>query len=103
MSYFKRKTPLLTEGLALGAMRQLLQQIKGQRGLTSFIEQHGVNGKWLKTEEPYDITVSKFFKIMERKAHFQTDDEFMKDWNDIGRRLLKLVRIIHGNERTEGV
>ena len=103
MSYFKRKTPLLTEGLACGAMRQLLQQIKGQRGLTSFIEQHGVNGKWLKTEEPYDITVSKFFKIMERKAHFQTDDEFMKDWNDLGRRLLKLVRIIHGNERTEDV
>ena len=103
MSYFKRKTPLLTEGLARWAMQQLLQQIKGQTGLTSDIGRHGVNGKWLKTEEPYDITVSKFFKIMERKAHFQTDDEFMKDWNDLGRRLLKLVRIIHGNERTEGV
>ena len=103
MSYFKRKTPLLTEGLACGAMRQLLQQIKGQRGLTSFIEQHGVNGKWLKTEEPYDITVSKLFRIIAHKAHFQTDDEFVEDWDALGRRLLKQVRMIHGNERTEGV
>jgi len=88
----------LTEGLARWAMQQLLQQIKGQIGLTSFIEQHGVNGKWLKTEEPYDIAVSKFFRIMEHKAHFQTDEEFLSGWDDLGRRMLRLVRRIHSNE-----
>ena len=94
MCYFNRKTPLLGEGLARWAVQQFLLQIKRQRGLTSFIQHRGVNGKWLNPNNPYDISVSKFFKVIGKKAHFQDDEEFLEEWNDIGRRLLRIVRAI---------
>ena len=89
----KSKIPELREGLARSAMQQLLFQIKRQRGLTSFIQHRGVNGKWLNPEKPYDISVSKFFKIMKIKAHYQDEDEFLNDWYAAGKRFLNLVRM----------
>ena len=53
---------------------------------------NGINGKWLKPEEPKDIGVSKFFKILASKTHFQTDEEFIADWNKAGEDFLQWVR-----------
>ena len=39
------KIPLLGEGTAQRAMKEFLPIIKSHRGLTSFLEQHGINGK----------------------------------------------------------
>ena len=76
-------------------MCHFLTQIKHQRGLTTFIERHGINGRWLKPEDPYNIRFTKFMKIMESKAHYQTDDEFLKEWNAAGEHILNLVRTPH--------
>jgi len=34
-------------------MNLFLMQVKSQRGLTSFIERRGINGKWLKPDKPH--------------------------------------------------
>lgn len=95
MSYFYDKTPALGAGLARSVMRYFLTQVKSHRGLTTFIEHRGVNGRWLKPYQPYDIRMSKFLKIMEIKAHYQTDDEFLDDWKAAGEQFLHLVRNHH--------
>ena len=92
MSFISKKIPVLKAGLAREAVHSLLSQVKNQRGLTTFIEKHGINGKWLKPEEPKDIGVSKFFKILASKAHFQTDEEFIADLNKAGEDFLQWVR-----------
>ena len=92
MSFITKKIPALKAGLARIALQFLLSQVKNQRGLTTFIEKHGINGKWLKPDEPMDISVTKFFKIMAYKAHFQTDEEFIADWNEAGKEFLQWVR-----------
>ena len=95
MNCYYKKTPSLGEGLAKNVMRLFLTQIKHQRGLTTFIEHHGVNGRWLKPEDPCNIRFTKLMKIMESKAHYQTDDEFLDDWNAAGEYFLSLVRTPH--------
>ena len=92
MSIFSKKIPVLKAGLAREAVHLLLSQVKNQRGLTTFIEKHGINGKWLKKDEPMDIDVSKFFKILACKAHFQTDEEFIAEWNKAGKKFLQWAR-----------
>lgn len=92
MRHFLDKTPVLGAGLAWCMMNYFLMQVKTHRGLVSFIERHGINGRWLKPYEPYDIRITKLTKIMETKAHYQTDDEFLDDWNAAGEFLLKHVR-----------
>lgn len=92
MSYYSNKTPLLGAGLAKNVMEQFLTQVKSHRGMTSFIERHGVNGKWIKPDMPYNIHITKFFKIMELKAHYQNDDEFLDDWKAMGEQFLNIVR-----------
>lgn len=92
MSNYRMKIPVLKDGVAKKSMLLLFQQLRQQRGLTTFIEKHGINGKWLKPDEPMDIDVAKFFKIMACKAHFQTDEEFISDWNEAGKKFLQWVR-----------
>ena len=92
MSTFSKKIPVLKVGLARDAVQLLLSQLKNQRGLTTFIEKHGINGKWLKEDEPRNIDVSKFFKILACKAHYQTDEEFIAEWNKAGKKFLQWVR-----------
>jgi hypothetical protein len=71
----------------------VLTQVKSHRGLTSFIEKNGVNGKFLNPEKPYNMRLSKFLKILAIKARYQTDDEFLEEWHALGEHLLTLVRI----------
>lgn len=93
--YYFEKTPLLGAGLAKNMMRHFLAQVKSHRGLTSFIERKGVNGKWVNPERPYNIRLSKFMKIMENKAHYQNDDEFLDEWQALGELFLEQVRQHH--------
>ena len=86
------KIPVLKDGVAKKSMLLLFQQLRQQRGLTSFIEKNGINGRWLKPDEPMDIDVSRLFKIISNKAHFQTDEEFIADWNEAGKEFLRWVR-----------
>ena len=99
MRHYYDKTPPLEAGLARCVMHQMLSQIKSHRGLTSFIEHRGVNGRWLKYYDPYNIRITKFFKIIEVKAHYQEDDEFLDEWRDIGEYILRIVRKPHLNEQ----
>ena len=92
MSLLLKRIPVLEPGVARETVQKLLLQVKNQKGLTSFIQKHGIHGRYLKEEEPLDISVSKMFRIMELKALYQTDDEFIKDWNDAGRKFLKWAR-----------
>lgn len=92
MNYFFYKTPALGTGLAWCVMTRFLAQIKAHRGLTTFIEHHGVNGCWLKEYQPFNIRISKFVKILEIKALYQTDEEFLDDWQALGEGFLKHVR-----------
>ena len=92
MSYFFDKTPSLGAGLAWCVMNCLLAQVKSHRGLTTFIEHHGINGCWLKKDQPYNIRITKLVKILEIKALYQTDEEFLDDWKALGEQLLIHVR-----------
>ena len=92
MAHYRKKIPGLKDGVAKKAMQLLFKQVKAHRGLTKFIEDHGINGKWLKKNEPMDINVSKFFKILENKARYQTDEEFIAEWNKAGEEFLQWVR-----------
>ena len=95
MAHYRKKIPVLNDGVAKKAMQLLLKHVKAHRGLTKFIEDYGINGKWLKEDEPRDIDVSKFFKILACKAHFQTDEEFIAEWNKAGKEFLQWVRKDH--------
>lgn len=92
MKKFNAKIPVLGLGLAFSAMQQLLTQIRHQHGLIRFIQRNGVNGRWLRADEPYDIHISRFFQIVRIKAHYQTDDEFLDDWNKLGEEILDEAR-----------
>jgi len=86
------KTPSLGSGLAQSVMCHILKQVKSQRGLTKFIQCGGINGRWLKPDEPYDIRITKFVKIMAIKARYQSEDEFLNDWNATGKLLVYFAR-----------
>ena len=89
----REKTPLLGEGTAQRAMKELLTIIKRHRGLTSFLEQHGINGKWLNPEKPYDIRFSKLNKILEvAHAYRETDETFTEEWNHMCKLYLKILK-----------
>ena len=94
MSYYFDKTPILGAGLVWCVMNFFLTQVKSHRGLTAFIERCGVNGRWLKPATPFNIRISKFIKILEIKAHYQTDDEFLTEWCELGEEFLSLIRSI---------
>lgn len=89
----KQKIPLLGEGTAQRAMKEFLTIIKSHRGLTSFMEQRGINGKWLNPEMPYDIPFSKLIKILDKAASFRQNDElYMDEWKHMCEEFLKILK-----------
>lgn len=94
MSFYKEKTPVLEPGLARDFMEKILETIKSprNRGLITFIEANGINGKWLKLYNPYDIRISKLMKIFELKATYQMDDDFMDEWEKLGQFILSRTK-----------
>ena len=92
MSYYKEKTPILEPGLARDFMERLLETIKCNRGLTTFIEANGINGKWLKPNGHHDIRTSKLIKIFKLMAIYLMDDEFMEEWIKLGQFILSRTK-----------
>lgn len=94
MSIYKEKTPVLEPGLARDFMEKMMETIKSphNRGLVTFIEANGINGKWLKLYNPYDIRISKLMNIFELKAIYQMDDEFMDEWEKLGQLILSRTK-----------
>ena len=89
----RQKIPLLGEGTAQRAMKEFLTIIKSHRGLTSFLEQHGINGKWLNPEKPYDINFSKLIKILEVAATYrETNDMFEDEWKHMCELFLDILK-----------
>ena len=94
MTKFKnQRIPLLGDGMAQCAMTEFQTTIKCHRGLTSFIEKRGVNGKWLVPGKPYDIKFSMLVKILEITVRFrQSDETFLDEWNEMGKKLLNMMK-----------
>ena len=89
----REKTPLLGDEKAQRAMKELLSIIKRHRGLTSFMEKQGINGKWLNPDKPYDIRFSKLSKILEvAHAYRETDETFTEEWNHMCKLYLKILK-----------
>lgn len=80
MSYYKKPILHLEEGLERELMTLFLKQIKQTKGLTTALDQKGgINGKWLKPDEPYNIFIKNFLKIVFIKTIIQEPDELMDD------------------------
>lgn len=90
--YFREKTPKLGEGFASDVMNMFFTQIREQKGMTTFIQEHGVNGCWMKPDDLYDFRISKFFKILKIIVIFRTEDEFMEIWNAAGLKMYRQSR-----------
>jgi hypothetical protein len=99
MNYNQKKTPLMA-GLERELMKCFLKQVKRVRGLTSTLDKKaGINGKWTKPYEPYDISVTKALKILAYKAFVQDEDEFLED-----ARLFRayVIEVYMKNDKTTG-
>lgn len=93
MHYVNQKTPLLKEGTAQSAMQQFLTIIKSHRGLTSYLEKHGINGKLLQPDKPYNIRFSMLVNILEKATQYrETDEEFRDEWNHMCLLFLKIIK-----------
>ena len=93
MHYYNQKTPLLEEGTAQSAMTQFLTLIKSHRGLTSYLEKHGINGKLLQPDKPYNIRFEMLVNILKKAAQYrETDETFCDEWNHMGLLFLKIIK-----------
>lgn len=89
----REKTPLLGDEKAQRAMKELLSIIKRHRGLTSFMEKQGINGKWLNPDKPYDIRFSKLNKILEVAATYrETNEMFEDEWKHMCELFLDILK-----------
>lgn len=98
MAKHRNTTKALKLGLAFTFSLFCISQIKCRRGLTSHIEDSGINGQYLMHSMAFDIRISKIIKILEAKVRFQTDEEFLDDWYKAGVFFVNLVRNIHKND-----
>ena len=71
MIYFKsRSIPLLETGPERELMARLLSGTKRIKGLTTALDQKaGVNGKWLKPDEPHNIPSKRLLRIVLHTMH----------------------------------
>lgn len=93
MEFRRAKIPLLEEGMAQSVMIQFLLIIKNHRGLTRHLEEHGINGRWLNPNAPYDIPFSKLTKILKIASEYrETDEDFCEEWNHMCYLFLEIVK-----------
>lgn len=70
----------MEEGPEQKLMAFYLKQVKQTKGLTTVLDNKaGINGKWLKPDEPYNIFSIRLIRTIIHKANFQTRDEFERD------------------------
>ena len=63
-------------------MTFLFLRVKRIKGLTTALDQQaGVNGKWLKPDEPRNIPSRRLLRVIIYPAHFRGREQFKKDVN----------------------
>ena len=79
------KTPPILpmeEGPERELMAFLFLQVKQIKGLTTALDQQaGVNGRWLKPDEPRNIPSRRLLRVIIHTAHFRGREQFKKDAN----------------------
>ena len=84
MTFYKAPTPPMKEGYEKEMMTLILEQVKRTKGLTTIIDKvAGINGKWIKPDEPYNIPITLFIRIMILKAIQQSYDDLIRDLKEV--------------------
>lgn len=93
MTSFKNAAILpMKEGPERELMSFLFQQMKQTRGLTTSLDQHaGINGKWFKPHEPYNIPSYRLLRMIVYAALYIGEDQFRRDFDHIINYLYKEV------------
>lgn len=74
--------PPMEEGPERELMAFLFLQVKRIKGLTTALDQQaGVNGKWLKPDEPRNIPSRRLLRVIIHTAHYRGREQFKKDVN----------------------
>ena len=64
----------------------MLTQCRALRGLLYMLRTHGgLNPRYTKIDEKADLTVENLIRIEVNKAMMQDCDEFMRQWNKLGK------------------
>lgn len=80
MSFHKQRILPMKESPERELMTFFLEQVKRTKGLTTVLDRKaGINGKWLKPDEAYNINSSRLLRAFIYKAINQTHDDFEKD------------------------
>jgi len=83
MVFIKQRICPMTKGIERKLYSFFLMQTKKVRGFTKFLDQKaGINAKWTKVDEAFNISSETLIKIVINKALFQTRGEFKADVDD---------------------
>ena len=74
--------PPMEEGPERELMAFLFLRVKRIKGLTTDLDQQaGINGRWLKPDEPRNIPSRRLLRLIIHTAHFRGREQFKKDAN----------------------
>ncbi len=72
----------MEEGPERELLTYIFRRVKRIKGLTTVLDQQaGVNGKWLKPDEPRNISSHRLLRIIIHTANFLGREQFKKDVN----------------------
>ena len=85
MNFYKsRPIPLLEAGPERELMVCILERVKRIKGLTTaLVQKAGVNAKWLKPDEPYNIPSKRLLRIVLHTMYKLDQDEFKERVNSL--------------------
>ena len=93
MKHLSKKVPVMKDGLERDIETYVLEQIHGRSGLTRHLQTNaGVNGKHLKMENPVDMNLSRWLRIMLWKAQWQGEEGFTTDMACLTKKIIKLAK-----------
>lgn len=93
MKHLSKKTPVMKDGPERDIETYVLEQIHGRTGLTHYLETFaGINGKHLKMEEPEDMNLTRWLRIMLWKAKWQGEKSFATDMEYLTNKIIKLAK-----------
>lgn len=78
--YYSPRILLMKDGLECELLKLIITQVKHVKGLTSILSKEaGINGKWIKPEEPYNFSVKRFLRMIIFKVKYQEIEACMRD------------------------
>ena len=85
MNFYKSQPiPLLEAGPERELMVCILERVKRIKGLTTaLVQKAGVNAKWLKPDEPYNIPSKRLLRIVLHTMYKLDQDEFKERVNSL--------------------